>query len=78
MAGFVRFLNRNTQPFKAELFPVAVPVDLSTANWAPVVWAAVIVISVAIYFLHGKSHYTPPVDFVEGRKKEGVGLQATT
>jgi choline transport protein len=59
-------------------FPVAVPVDLSTANWAPGVWAAVIVISVAIYFLHGKSHYTPPVDFVEGRKKEGIGLQATT
>ena len=59
-------------------FPVALPVDLSTANWAPVVWAAVIVISVAIYFLHGKRHYTPPADFVEGRRREGVGLQATT
>lgn len=58
-------------------FPVSVPVDLRTANWAPAVWAGVIVISLTIYFLHGKSHYTPPVDFVEGRRKAGVGLQAT-
>jgi choline transport protein len=58
-------------------FPVAVPVTLTTANWAPVVWAGVIVLSLATYFLYGKRHYTPPVDFVEGRKKAGVGLQST-
>ena len=59
-------------------FPVAVPVDLTTANWAPVVWAGVIVIALVVYFLHGKRHYTPPVDFVEGRRKEGAELQSTT
>ena len=59
-------------------FPVAVPVDLSTANWAPVVWASVIVMALVVYFLHGKNHYTPPVDFVEGRRKAGAELQSTT
>lgn len=59
-------------------FPVAVPVTLSTANWAPVVWVGVIVISLVTYLLYGRNHYTAPVDFVEGRRKAGVGLQATT
>lgn len=59
-------------------FPVAVPVTLSTANWAPVVWVGVILVSLATYLLYGRHHYTAPVDFVEGRRKAGVGLQATT
>ena len=58
-------------------FPVSTPVTTSTANWAPAVWGAVIVLSLIIYEVHGKKHYTPPVVFVEGRKAPGVGLQAT-
>lgn len=58
-------------------FPVSIPVDASDANWAPVVWAGVIVLSLVVYFLHGRKHYTPPVLFVEGRRVEGFYLQAT-
>lgn len=58
-------------------FPIALPVDLGSANWAPLVWVGVIVISLGLYVLHGKRFYTPPVDFVEGRKQAGVGLQST-
>ncbi|KAF2471723.1 amino acid transporter, partial [Lindgomyces ingoldianus] len=56
-------------------FPVAVPVALDTANWAPLVWVAVIVLSVVVYFVHGRQNYTPPVEFVEGRREAGKGLQ---
>ena len=57
-------------------FPTYLPVTLSTANWAPLVWAGVIVFSGVFYVLYGKRHYTAPVEFVEGRKAEGVGLQS--
>lgn len=59
-------------------FPTELPVDLSTANWAPLVWVGVMIISVAFYVAFGKRHYTPPVEFVEGRRKEGVGLQGSS
>ncbi|KAL9096709.1 MAG: hypothetical protein Q9165_001197 [Trypethelium subeluteriae] len=58
-------------------FPVSLPVTLSTANWAPVVWVGVILLSYIVYMIHGKNHYTPPVDFVEGKRAPGVGLQST-
>ena len=58
-------------------FPTNLPVDLETANWAPLVWVGVIIISIAFYVLYGKRHYTAPVDFVEGRKAAGVGLQTS-
>lgn len=58
-------------------FPTTVPVDLKTANWAPLVWVGVILISIAFYLLYGKRHYTAPVDFVKGRKAAGVGLQTS-
>lgn len=58
-------------------FPTNLPIDLSTANWAPLVWVAVILISVVFYMVYGKNHYTAPVEFVEGRKAEGVGLQSS-
>ncbi|KAK4556140.1 hypothetical protein LTR86_006837 [Recurvomyces mirabilis] len=58
-------------------FPSYLPVDASSANWAPVVWLAVIIIAVIVYITYGKKHYTAPVDFVEGRKMAGVGLQST-
>ncbi|KAI9699939.1 MAG: hypothetical protein M1820_007001 [Bogoriella megaspora] len=58
-------------------FPTEVPVAPDTANWAPAVWAAVIVLSAIIYLVYGKRHYTPPVDFVEGRKAPDLGLQSS-
>ena len=58
-------------------FPVALPVDAGTANWSPVVWVAVMLFSVAFYWGYGTRYYTAPVDFVEGRKAEGVGLQSS-
>lgn len=58
-------------------FPTDLPIDLSTANWAPVVWVGVILISVVFYVAYGRRHYTAPVEFVEGRKAAGVGLQSS-
>lgn len=58
-------------------FPTSLPVALDTANWAPLVWAGVTVFSIVFYLLYGRHHYTAPVEFVEGRKVEGVGLQET-
>jgi len=59
-------------------FPSYLPVTTSTANWAPVVWAAVIIVAYVVYAIWGKHHYTAPVEFVEGRKAPGVGLQSST
>jgi len=56
-------------------FPAAVPVTLTTANWAPAVWVGVMLLAVAIYVVHGKRHYTPPVVFVEGKREGGMELQ---
>lgn len=58
-------------------FPTNLPVDLSTANWAPLVWVGVIIISVVFYAVYGKRHYTAPVEFVEGKRAEGVALQSS-
>ncbi|KAF9077332.1 amino acid/polyamine transporter I [Rhodocollybia butyracea] len=58
-------------------FPTGLPVDTASANWAPLVWVLVIVLAVIAYVLHGKRHYTAPVEFVEGRKAAGTGLQST-
>lgn len=58
-------------------FPVGLPVSVADANWGPALWAGVIVFATAVYLVHGRKHYTPPVMFVEGRKDEGVGVQST-
>ncbi|KAK5135736.1 hypothetical protein LTR08_004722 [Meristemomyces frigidus] len=58
-------------------FPSYLPVSTADANWAPLVWFAVIIISGVMYVFHGKRHYTAPVEFVEGRKSAGVGLQSS-
>jgi len=58
-------------------FPSYLPVTAGTANWAPAVWVTVAVIAVIVYMVHGKRHYTAPVEFVEGRKAAGVGLQSS-
>lgn len=56
-------------------FPGKLPVTTGNANWAPVVWAGVILLSGAIYVVHGRKNYTAPVVFVEGRRGGAVGLQ---
>ncbi|KAF2088825.1 amino acid transporter [Saccharata proteae CBS 121410] len=58
-------------------FPTSTPVGLGDANWAPLIWAGVIIISVLTYYLHGRKHFTPPVMFVEGKRGSGVDLQGT-
>ncbi|KIL92950.1 hypothetical protein FAVG1_04131 [Fusarium avenaceum] len=59
-------------------FPLTLPVDTATANWAPLIWFAVIIIAAIAYVTHGRKAYTPPVNFVEGVKMQGVGLQEST
>lgn len=58
-------------------FPTDLPENLGTANWAPLVWVGVIIISVMFYLGYGKKHYTAPVEFVEGKRAEGVALQSS-
>lgn len=53
-------------------FPSSLPVDTGDANWAPAVWAGVIVLSFVTYLLHGKKHFTAPVAFVEGIRTGGL------
>jgi len=56
-------------------FPASVLVTLTTANWAPAVWVGVMLLSVVIYVVYGKRHYTPPAVFVEGKREGAVELQ---
>ncbi|CAK3901051.1 amino-acid permease [Lecanosticta acicola] len=58
-------------------FPTTLPVDLSSANWAPLVWVGVIIVSIVFYVVYGRRHYTAPVEFIRGHKKDGVGLQTS-
>nr|OQO31753.1 hypothetical protein B0A51_00655 [Rachicladosporium sp. CCFEE 5018] len=58
-------------------FPTALPVGLGDANWSPLIWVAVGIFSFAFYLVYGKKTYTSPVEFVEGRKAAGVGLQSS-
>ncbi|PNH45154.1 hypothetical protein VD0004_g2653 [Verticillium dahliae] len=59
-------------------FPLSLPVGVADANWAPLIWAAVIALATVMYVVQGRKTYTAPVDFVEGRKAEGVELQHST
>ncbi|KAI7164906.1 GABA permease-like protein [Hortaea werneckii] len=58
-------------------FPSYLPVDAASANYGPLIWVAVMIIAVVVYVVHGKRHYTAPVQFVEGRKAAGVGFQSS-
>lgn len=58
-------------------FPLALPVGVADANWAPLIWVGVIVLAAVMYLVQGRKTYTPPADFVQGRKREGVGLQSS-
>jgi hypothetical protein len=51
-------------------FPAAVPITLTSANWAPAVWVGFMLLAVAIYMVHGNRHYTPVV-LVEGKRAGG-------
>ena len=51
-------------------FPVSVPVDAGTANWG-----GVLAIAAVSYAVQGRRTYKGPIVFVEGVRKEGVGLQ---
>ena len=53
-------------------FPSTLRMDMDTANWAPAVWAGVILLSVFTYIIHGKKHFTTPVMFVEGNRTGGL------
>jgi choline transport protein len=57
-------------------FPVSVPVTLDSANWAPLVWAGVIILAIVAYIVHGRTNYTPPVEFVEGKRGNEIGFQS--
>ncbi|KAM0542654.1 hypothetical protein ACHAPJ_012686 [Fusarium lateritium] len=59
-------------------FPLNLPVDTASANWAPLIWVGVIIIAAVAYVAHGRRAYTPPVNFVEGVKSQGVGLQQSS
>lgn len=56
-------------------FPLALPVGVADANWAPLIWVGVILLAAVMYIFQGRKHYTPPADFVEGRKNGSVALQ---
>lgn len=56
-------------------FPSESSPGLADANWAPLIWAAVILLSVVAYVFHGREHFTPPVMFIEGQRVDGVGIQ---
>lgn len=58
-------------------FPLSLPVGVGDANWAPLIWVGVILLAAVMYMVQGRKHYTPPADFVEGRKNPGVGLQTS-
>lgn len=53
-------------------FPASLPVDTGSANWAPAVWAGVILLSFVTYVLHGRRHFTAPVVFVAGMRVGGL------
>lgn len=60
-------------------FPLSLPIEnLAEANWAPLIWVVVIIFATVMYVAGGRKAYTAPVDFVEGRKAEGVALQSTS
>jgi choline transport protein len=56
-------------------FPATLPISLADANWSPLVWIATIIFTIAYYYAYGKARYTAPVEFVEGHRAAGVGLQ---
>ena len=56
-------------------FPISVPVNTTNANWAPAIFAGVLLLALISYMLHGRKTFEGPVVYVEGRRKAGMGLQ---
>ena len=56
-------------------FPVSLPVNDQDANWAAAIFGGVLLIALVSYVLQGRTEFEGPVVFVEGRRREGVGLQ---
>lgn len=67
----------SVQVFVFCFFPVVVPVigDMDNFNWVCVIFGAVVILSAGFYALHGRKHYTGPVDYVSG-KRSGDVLQS--
>jgi len=45
-------------------FPVSVPVTVATVNWAPVMFAGVVVLALGYYLLYARKVYDGPVAYV--------------
>ena len=58
-------------------FPVTVPVDPTSANWAPAILGGVIVIAIISFAVQGRRIYEGPVVFVEGKREDGAALQGS-
>lgn len=58
-------------------FPLNLPVTTASAQWAPLIWVAVIILAAVLYVAYGRRVYTPPVQFVAGQRDAGVELQHT-
>jgi choline transport protein len=58
-------------------WPMTKDIDVTTANWAPVMFVGVMIISIVLYFVRGRKVYDGPVVTVEGflaeRRLEGFG-----
>jgi hypothetical protein len=46
--------------FVFAMFPIGLPVESDNMNWGSLMFGAVIVLSTALYLLHGRSNYTSP------------------
>jgi choline transport protein len=64
--------------FVFSCFPIELPVDAASANYAPAIFAVVLLIAVLSFAFHGRTRYFGPVVYVEGRRAAGVGFQKTS
>lgn len=58
-------------------FPISVPVNGGSANYAPAIFVLVLLIAVVSYGLQGRKIYHGPVVHVEGIRDEAAALQAS-
>lgn len=55
--------------------PSSNPTTAADANWAPLIWIGVVLLSFLAYLFHGRRMFTPPVIFVKGEKQDCKELQ---
>ncbi|KAH9907150.1 amino acid/polyamine transporter I [Xylariomycetidae sp. FL2044] len=46
-------------------FPLTLPVDVASAQWAPLIWVAVMIWAAGMYLWKGRREYTAPVAFLQ-------------